>query len=126
MSIWFSYTKTLYKKVFMIMAVLIAIIFVGWHPFQPIYAWAFLIGALISLVPQMLFVGFLLFRGLNVPQANKLKVLYQAEIFKLCITILFFVMLFVIDQTISPLGLFSGYFSVIILNNLLLFSLRKQ
>lgn len=126
MSIWFSHTKTLYKKVFIIMAIFIAVVFVGLYPFQSIYAWAFLFGALIGLIPQILFVGFLLFRGLNTPQVNKVKVLYQAELFKVCITILFFVMLFVIDKTISPLGLFGGYFSVIILNNLLLFSLRKQ
>ncbi|WP_231923617.1 ATP synthase subunit I [Gallibacterium genomosp. 3] len=108
------------------MAVFIAIVFVGLYPFQSVYAWPFLFGALIGLIPQILFVGFLLFRGLNTPQANKVKVLYQAEIFKVCITILFFVMLFVIDKTISPLGLFGGYFGVIILNNLLLFILRNS
>lgn len=108
------------------MVIFIAIIFIGLYPFQSVYAWAFLFGALIGLIPQVLFVGFLLFRGLDTPQANKVKVLYQAELFKVCITILFFVMLFIVDKTISPLGLFSGYFGVIILNNLLLFSLRKQ
>ncbi|KGQ45798.1 ATP synthase subunit I [Gallibacterium anatis] len=126
MSFWINHTKTLYKKVFLTMAIIIAVVFIGLYFFKPNYAFSYLIGALIGWIPQILFVGFLIFKGLKTAQINKVKVLYQAEIFKICITILFFVMLFVFDKTVSPLGLFSGYLGVIFLNNLLLFRLRNS
>ncbi|PJG82522.1 ATP synthase subunit I [Caviibacterium pharyngocola] len=118
MSLVFDNTKKLYKKVFVteIFFIIILSLFVYFlftEQFLP-----FLLGSLIAFLPQIVFIGYALIIKGNAPIENKAKVLYQSEGLKLALTVGLFILVF---AGFKPdfAGLFSGYFIVILLNNLL-------
>ncbi|MGR3806926.1 ATP synthase protein I [Pasteurella testudinis DSM 23072] len=114
--------KTLYRKVFIIEWVFILGIYALFGLLQPALSLSFLLGALIALLPQMIFVIYVFYLRAGVPFSDKAKVLYQGEGIKIGLMVIALLVVF-INIELNPIVFFTGYFGLILFNNLLPFVL---
>lgn len=109
-------TRALYGKVIIIEAILLSVFSLLLTLYQQHYGISFLFGAISSVIPQVLLIGFVFFREKSQYLTNKTTALYQGEGVKFLFTILIIALVFIFYKKIHFVYFFIGFIVFLVLN----------
>lgn len=126
MSAVLTQTKQLYRTALSVELIVLAGLFLlVWLLSGGGSAVSLLIGGMIALVAQLMFVYWVFFRK-QAATVNKMSAFYAGEALKWLVTIVLIVLVFKGFPTVNIVLFFAGYFVILLCNSLLPFILRRR